>query len=329
MATAEDTMEYSEEEANTYFSDEKTHRHVAEESRLVQINTSVSTVRTTTNSSHVFCQRELQTLRYVWFSCVPQKHIPKSPNKDMGIIKWIRGHTRLQLQPTDDLLGGETLGTVVLSHPLSPNIMEHDLQPQSGLSQRAATPLRPCPDSQVWTDISDAVSRKISQGCQCQGGRARMKPGCPTVCVIEKGGWTDWVIECWPQLTPQGHKKALTRKVRVSNAAVHPLSCLQGGWYNVESSAGIQQKTHEEARIVWDLYGLSAQSQGEKGHCSSDLQQPVSLSSPPGELRVEERDRGKEHVFLLLVLTANPQFTCGNEMTGERSAKGRNLLTYL
>lgn len=131
------------------------------------------------DASRVFRQRELQTLRYIWCSHVPQKHIPKSPNKDMGIMKWIRGRTRLQLQPTDDLLGGETLGTAVLSHPLSPNIMEHDLQPQYGLSQRAAAPLRPCPDSQVWTDISGAVSRQISQGQPCQGAGARLKPGCP------------------------------------------------------------------------------------------------------------------------------------------------------
>lgn len=45
MATAEDTMEYSEEETNTYFSDEKTYRHMAEESRLVRINTGVGTGR--------------------------------------------------------------------------------------------------------------------------------------------------------------------------------------------------------------------------------------------------------------------------------------------
>lgn len=47
MATAEDTMEYSEEETNTYFSDEQTNRHMAEESRLVRINTGVSTGRLT------------------------------------------------------------------------------------------------------------------------------------------------------------------------------------------------------------------------------------------------------------------------------------------
>lgn len=81
MATAEDTMEYSEEETNTYFSDEKTYRHMAEESRLVRINTGVSTGRAT--ASHVF----RLTLRYIWCSHVPQKHIPKSPNKDMGIMK--------------------------------------------------------------------------------------------------------------------------------------------------------------------------------------------------------------------------------------------------
>ncbi len=47
MATAEDTIEYSEEETNTYFSDEKTYRHVVEESRLARINTGVSTGCTT------------------------------------------------------------------------------------------------------------------------------------------------------------------------------------------------------------------------------------------------------------------------------------------
>lgn len=73
MATAEDTMEYSEEETNTYFSDEKTYRHVAEESRLVRINTGVSTGCATTYSSHyhlflflVFCQRSRQALQNIW-----------------------------------------------------------------------------------------------------------------------------------------------------------------------------------------------------------------------------------------------------------------------
>ncbi len=66
MATAEDTMEYSEEETNTYFSDEKTYRHVAEESRLVRINTGVSTGCATTYSSHVFRQRSHQTLQNIW-----------------------------------------------------------------------------------------------------------------------------------------------------------------------------------------------------------------------------------------------------------------------
>lgn len=65
MATAEDTMEYSEEETNTYFSDEKTYRHVAEESRLVRINTGVSTGCATTYSSHVFSQRSHQTLQNI------------------------------------------------------------------------------------------------------------------------------------------------------------------------------------------------------------------------------------------------------------------------
>lgn len=77
-------------------------------------------------------------------------------------MKWIRGLARLRLQPTDDLLGRKTFGTAVLSHPLSPNIMEHDLQPQCGPSQRAAAPHRPCPDSQVWTDISARIPANLA-----------------------------------------------------------------------------------------------------------------------------------------------------------------------
>lgn len=65
MATAEDTMEYSEEETNTYFSYEKTYRHVAEESQLVQINTGVSTGCATAYFSHVFHQRSRQTLQNI------------------------------------------------------------------------------------------------------------------------------------------------------------------------------------------------------------------------------------------------------------------------
>lgn len=63
------------------------------------------------------------------------------------------------------------------------------------------------------------------------------------LCASGKGGWIGWVSEwCWPRLTPQGRRKALTRKVWVGDAAPRPLSCLQGGWYTVESPAGFQRK---------------------------------------------------------------------------------------
>lgn len=88
----------------------------------------------------------------------------------------------------------------------------------------------------------------------------------------------------------------------------------------------VPAKIHEEARSAGDLYGLSAQSQGEKGHSSTDLQQPVSLSSPPGELSGEGRDGGKKKNMYSCLFFLGPMhtiFTCGNEMTGEKSAKGR------
>lgn len=229
-------------------------------------------------------------------------------------MKRIRGLARLRLQPTDDLLGRKTFGTAVLSHPPSPNIMEHDLQPQCGPSQHAAAPRRPCPDSQVWTDISARIPANLA-------GPAVPEHRGPTEavasCVLAWSTsttthqkWCDFKgrgVSERPRLTPQGRRKALTRKVRVGDAATRPLSRLQGDRYANESPARFQPKL-EAARSVGDLYGLSAQSQGDKGHCSTDLQQPVSLSSSPGEWGVMGGDR-KFHVFLLAVIWTSEHFT--------------------
>ncbi len=220
----------------------------------------------------------------------------------MGIMKWIRGWNCLQLQPTDDLLGGETLGTAMLSHPLSPNIMEHDLQPQSGPSQHAAAPLRPCPDSQVWT-TSQAPYLGKSHRAAC--ARA---PGPDwsrdVLCASGKGGWIGWVSEwCWPRLTPQGRRKALTRKVWVGDAAPRPLSCLQGGWYTVESPAGFQRKNMRKPGVSGTCMDYRP-SPRERRVTAPLTSSNLSVCHPRlgnSEGR-EEMGVKKGHVFLLVFL---------------------------
>lgn len=124
---------------------------------------------------------------------------------------------------------------------------------------------------------------------------------------------------------PTGTQKGVDQKGVSRQRSTPPIVMSPRRLVHRQVIGRVPAKKHEGARSVWDLYRLSAQSQGEKGHCSTDLQQPVSLSSPPGELRGEGRDRGKKNMYscLLFLGPMHTCFTCGNEMTEETSAKGR------
>lgn len=148
------------------------------------------------------------------------------------------------------------------------------------------------------------------------------------LCASGKGGvnrLSEWVVLAlaYPTGTQKGVDQKGVSRWRSTPPIVMSPRRLVHRWV----IGRVPTKIHEEARSVGDLYGLSAQSQGEKGHCSTDLQQPVSLSSPPGELRGEGRDGGKKkNMYSYLFFFLGPKytiFTCGNEMTGEKSAKGR------
>lgn len=109
-----------------------------------------------------------------------------------------------------------------------------------------AVPARRCPSQALprLAGLNRHLRRRIPAnltGPTVPGRRGPTEAGMSYVLAGKRG--VDRLSElCWPQLTPLGLRKALTRKVRVGDAAPRLLSCLQGGWYTGESSAGFQPK---------------------------------------------------------------------------------------
>lgn len=118
---------------------------------------------------------------------------------------------------------------------------------------------------------------------------------------------SEWVVLA--PAYPTGTRKGVDQKGVSRRRSTPPIVMSPRRLVHRRVIGRVPAKKHEEARSVGDLYGLSAQSQGEKGHCSTDLQQPVSLSSPPREFRGEGRDKGEEKNMYSCLLFLGPMHT--------------------